>query len=583
MIDYELLLEDFGKIENCKNLKSEELKALDYKFIKDSIVWEIQTELTFINKNIDIVFYLSFPNDFPFEIPKIFISNETYNDLKYIPHINQDLSICIFDEGLNLILPQNDFVGLIELMVSKAKKIIRDSGDIDYKNKEFTREFKAYWELKYSKNDISLNLGFHTINKLVRYEEIKGIKFTNNYLSNYEYFISDNENDFKKIKKFANENNCVFKDVGILFIENYFSEPPFELTFNDTIDILKKNDENYLKFKNLCKKNNFDSVLIIFVNKSNYIDEYYGWTYKNVEILPRKKGGHRKISTIADHLSSPKNKFKSVTRLIFDSIDNTRLQLRTTGYLEEQKSLAISGLGSVGSNLVFFLRNLPINKFNLVDKDVLSAENIKRHLSGFSELKHAKVSAVKNALKNTNPLIEVETRIESITEIINTEINFINNCDFHIVALGKSMIEEFILNAVFEGKLTKPTIVFWVEPFLASGQMLFIMPNDVKKALNLIKNENYNYSVLSNSENQKDKKYFVEGSCQSGYFPYSSSYLIQFLSAVFPYLKKHIVNNDCVSKVYSWIGDKELLEEKGLLITDFGENSESYQIIINDL
>ncbi|WKL43103.1 E2/UBC family protein [Flavobacterium sp. ZE23DGlu08] len=115
MIDYELLLKEFKKIENCKNLENEELKTLDYKFYKDSIVWEIQTELTFNNKNIDVVFYLSFPNDFPFVTPKIFISKESYHDLKYIPHINEDLSICIFDEGLNLILPKNNFVGLVEL------------------------------------------------------------------------------------------------------------------------------------------------------------------------------------------------------------------------------------------------------------------------------------------------------------------------------------------------------------------------------------------------------------------------------------------------------------------------------------
>ncbi len=145
------------------------------------------------------------------------------------------------------------------------------------------------------------------------------------------------------------------------------------------------------------------------------------------------------------------------------------------------------------------------------------------------------------------------------------------------------MIEEFILNATIQGNLTKPTFVFWVEPFLASGQMLFIMPNDAEKALNLIKKENYDYSVLSNSENQQDKTYLIEGSCQTGYFPYSASYLIQFLSSIFPYLKEHITNNDNVSRVYSWNGDKELLNNKGLVITDFGISNSSYQLIINDL
>ena len=582
MIDYELLLKEFGKIENCKKIESEELKTLGYNLSKDSIVWEIQTELTFNNKNIDVVFYLNFPNDFPFVVPKIFISKENYNDLKYIPHINHDLSICIFDEGLNLILPKNDFVGLIELMVSKAKKIIRDAEDVHYKKNEFKREFKAYWELNYSKNDITSNLGFHSINENSG-EEIKGIKFTNNYLSNYEYFIGNNDADFKKIKEYAKEQKCSFKEVGILLIENEFIEPPFELAFADTLAILKKDNNNYNKFKELCKNNDFDCVLVIFINSNNSSNEYYGWTYQNAEILSRKKGGSRNVSSKIDHLSNRINEKKYATRLTFDNISINRLQLRTTGYTETQNSVAISGLGSVGSNLAFFLKNLPINKFNLIDKESLSSENIKRHLSGFSLLKNNKVDAVKNDLKNTNPLIEVGTKIESVTKIIQTKTDFINDCDFHIVAIGKTMIEEFILNSVIEGKLIKPTFIFWVEPFLASGQMLFIMPNDAERALAFIKKENYDYSVLSNSENQQDKTYLIEGSCQTGYFPYSASYLIQFLSSIFPYLKEHIANNDNVSKVYSWIGDKELLNSKGLVITEFGTNNNSYQLIINDL
>ena len=271
MINYELLLKDFGKIETCKNLDSEELKTLDYDFYKGNVVWEIQTEITFNNKNIDVIFYLSFPNDFPFVTPKVFISKESYNDLKYIPHINEDLSICIFDEGLNLILPKNDYVSLIELMISKAKKIIRDAENIEYRKREFKREFKAYWELNYSKNDRIQNLGFQSIDDDST-AEVKGIKFINKYLSNYEYFISNNDTDLKKIKEYAKDCNCIFKEVGILFIENEFIEPPFELTFTDTLAILKKDNNNYIKFKELCRNNDFDSVLVVFVRLQTKLD-----------------------------------------------------------------------------------------------------------------------------------------------------------------------------------------------------------------------------------------------------------------------------------------------------------------------
>lgn len=64
------------------------------------------------------------------------------------------------------------------------------------------------------------------------------------------------------------------------------------------------------------------------------------------------------------------------------------------------------------------------------------------------------------------PVIEVKTKIKSATENIQTKTDFINDYDFHIVAIGsQTMIEEFILKAVIKGKLIKPTFIFWVEPF----------------------------------------------------------------------------------------------------------------------
>lgn len=581
MIEYNLLLEEIRKTETCKKLNREELKELKYKFYKNSIVWEIKTEITTINKLIDVTLFLNFPIDFPFSTPKIFISKESYEELKYIPHINGDYSICIFDEGLNLILPNNNFSDFVELILARAKKIIRDAENVEYRKNEFNREFKAYWELSYSDSDLISNQVFHSISN--ENDELLGIKFTNNYLGNYRYFISNSDYDIKKIKNYAKECKCLVEEIGIIKIDNNFSEPPFELTFEASIQIIKRDEEKYKQFRDLCNNYNFDSLLIVFTNNHNSINEYFGWTYQNVEILTRKKGGNRHTTSRIQHLTNNVYAKKNVTRLSFDNMNSSRLQIRTTGYEEIQRSVAITGLGSVGSNLVFFLKNLSIDKFYLIDKEVLSSENINRHLLGFSAVWSNKIEGIKKEIKNSNPLIDVQIRSESITAIIENEIEFINTCDFHFVAIGKTMIEKFILKNVIEGKLTKPIFLFWVEPFLASGQMLFIMPRDATRAIELIQSENYPFGTLLSAKNQLDKTYLIEGSCQTGYSPYSSSYLIQFLSAIFPYVKDHLNGNDVTSKVYSWIGDKQLLAEKELLITNFAIQNNSFQLIINNL
>ncbi|MFH6988490.1 ThiF family adenylyltransferase [Flavobacterium collinsii] len=581
MIDYTLLLEELGKTETCRNLGRAELKELKYKFYKDSIVWEIKTEVATDGKSVDVTFFLNFPIDFPFSMPKIFISKESYEELKYIPHINGDNSICIFDEGLNLILPTDNFADLIELMLARAKKIIRDAENEEYKRNEFKREFKAYWELSYSESDLIFNQVFHSISN--ENDELKGLKFINNNLGNYRYFISNDDYDIKKIKEYAKECKCLVEEIGILKIDNNFFEPPFELTFEASIEIIKKDEEKYKQFRELCNTYNFDSVLIVFTNNHNSTNEYFGWTYQNVDILTRKKGGNRHLTSKIQHLTNNVYAKRHVTRLSFDNMNLSRLQIRTAGYKEIQKSVVISGLGSVGSNLVYFLKNLSINKFHLIDKEVLSSENIKRHLLGFSSVWNYKIEGIKKEIKNSNPLIDVQIRNKSVSTIIENEIEFINACDFHFIAIGKTMIEKYILNSIAQRKLFKPTFLFWVEPFLASGQMLFIMPTDVTKALQLIQSENYPFSILSPLKNQLDKTYLIEGSCQTGYSPYSSTYLIQFLSAIFPYMKDHLNGKDITSKVYTWVGDKDLLAEKELLITDFAIERTSFQLVINNL
>jgi len=581
MTDYTLLLKEVGQTETCRNLSRAEIKELNYKFYKDSIVWEIKTEVSTSSKTIDLTLFLNFPSDFPYSTPKIFISKESYEKLKFIPHINGDCSICIFDEGLNLILPTNNFSDFIELMFARAKKIIRDAENVEYRGSEFKREFKAYWELSYSENDLIFNQVFHSISNAT--DELKGLKFVNNNLGNYRYFITNDDCDIKRIKDYAKECDCIVEEIGILKIDNNFFEPPFELTFAKSIEIIKGDKEKYRQFRDLCNDYNFDSILIVFVNNHNSTKEYFGWTYQNVEILTRKKGGNRHVTSKIQYLTNNVYAKKNVTRLSFDNMNLSRLQIRTAGYEEIQKSVVITGLGSVGSNLVFFLKNLSIDKFYLIDKEVLSSENINRHLLGFSAVLNNKIEGIKKEIKNSNPLIDVQTRNKSVTAIIENEIDFINTCDFHFVAIGKTMIEKFILKNVIEGKLTKPIFLFWVEPFLASGQMLFIMPDDATKAIEMIQIENYPFSTLLAVETQLNKTYLIEGSCQTGYSPYSSSYLIQFLSAIFPYIKNHLNGSDINSKVYSWIGDKQLLAEKQLLITDFAKQNDSFQLIINSL
>ncbi|MFL9837110.1 E2/UBC family protein [Flavobacterium sp. ST-75] len=576
MIDYVNLVDKINKTDDSRRLSSDEVKELNYEFSEGEVI-EINTEITYKNKYFELVFYLNFPVNFPVNFPKIFLKKEIYDGIKYIPHVNKDYSICLFDEGLSPLEPKNLEV-FIELLIAKSKKIIRASEDEGDTVLEFKREFRAYWEITYSEKDRVNNLGFHSIDSETE-SNVKALRFIKGDVSGYEYYLYTNEKDAEKIKNYCKSIGIYFVEASVLVIKNVFGRPPFEISNKESIDIIK-GDDKYESFKAICNNNDFEDIVVVFFNNINDTLECYGWTYKGLTKIPRKKGGFRNNKTIS-YLTDPNFGARSVQRISFNNLSLSRLEIRTSGYVENQKSVTVSGLGSIGSNLIFFLKNLPIIQFNLIDIEALSVDNIKRHLLGFGSVSYSKTTGVEFELKKLNPLYNILTREESIATIIDKEPELINSCNLHIVAVGKSIIEKYILNKISIGLIKTPTIFFWVEPFLASGQMIYLNPNDADNLLKVI--DEYPFDVLSKEQVNNDKTYLIEGSCQTGYFPYSSTYLIQFLSAVYPFLKDYVNTEVSPSMIYTWVGDKKLLEEKGLILSEFGKSHNTFEIVINKL
>ncbi|MEQ5790654.1 ThiF family adenylyltransferase [Muricauda sp. NFXS6] len=579
-MELEDLFEHLCKTEKCRIVDAGEYEGLKYPFTKGGQVWEITSEITFEGGYIELVFYLDFPPDFPYKLPKLYIKEDIYDPIKYIPHVNKDCSICIFDDGLNTVIPKDDLLDFVEFILYRGKKIIKDGEDNSYKEAEFKKEFKAYWDLEYSNKDEIFLIGLHSVSDPTK--EIKGVAFQGKSLARYHYFLYTEEEDLMKIKAYAKSKGCDIKKVAVIEIDFTKTIPPFQMTYEDSLDHIKKVQEKYQLFKQLCKTKSLNEILVVFRNREVDSIEYYGWNYEELQIPPRKQGGPRRRPTNLEILSaSGWGKSKHVRRLTFDNLSVERLSKRASGVIEEESCILCTGLGSVGSNLIYFLKNLPVNRFGLIDPEKLGAENIKRNLMGFSGVGDYKVDVLGDYLLDCNPMIEIQRLKVRVATVIQKKPDFINSYDIHIVAVGKTMVEEYILNAMESGVLTKPTIMLWVEPYLASGQVLFVNPADAKAAQNLIRN--FKYAVLTNEDINMDVVYLVEGSCQSGYFPYSSTYLTQFLAAVFPSLKEAVLIGFNKSEVYTWVGDKDFVASKGLKFSDFGEAQSSFTLIKNEI
>jgi hypothetical protein len=570
-----MIQEIFKKIsltEDCIILDDDAIRQIGSIMNYKNVI-QVNTEISLKKGVNELVLYVGIP-DHSITLPKIFIKSESYKDLKFLPHINKDLSICIFDDELNHIYQESALPDIVEEMIHKAKKIIALYDQPEIQIVEFEREFKAYWEISYEKNDLVNGIGLSIIiDDSLPY---KGYHFKN-LLNGFKYLIYQECETFDKFKMYLNDRNFNYSEVEVFEIEWYDKKPPFNLSFSDSTKYIKESDLK--RFKQTINKNGLQSCVIFFKNLK---EEYFGWFY-NQTIPPLSKLNRnlrRQISSW-EILNSLTFSNSLVERISFSQFTPERLEKRTSGLaLEKYKSICLIGLGSVGSNLLNFLIKLPIKKYHLIDSDFLKLENIYRHLCGFDKIGFSKVEAAKETIINKDPFCEVLLDSSSIIDVLNKNISLLDGYDLNIVVIGNTMTEKYILEHLIQTGCNKSLIMIWVEPYLASGQMMFICPNDFSKAKETILN--FPYNVLNNSF--ISRVYLKEGSCQTGFFPYSEANLTLFLSAIYPYIFRLIEQDKYESsKVMSWIGNIEFIKEQGLVLSEFGISNKSFELIINEL
>ncbi len=557
--------------ENCKILNNNSIRKIDYISHYENVI-ELTTEISLLGGVKEIILYIAIP-ECAVNLPKIFIKDECYEDMKFLPHINRDLSICIYDEGMNHVFNESLLPEIIEEMVFKAKRILMQRDHPEAIIKEFEREFSAYWGITYSENDVvrATGLSIITDDSL----PLKAYYFISPF-NGFRYLIYQETEIFEQFKYYLDFRHAQYSNIEVFEIDYSEKAPPFHLSFSKSIKYIRK--EDLKRFRKAVNGQQINSALIIFKTKK---EEYFGWVHsRTLPSLSIMKGWRSRLSSW-EILNSQTFSNSLVERLTFLNVNPERLEKRTSGFFTQDKTtLCIVGLGSVGSNLLNFLTKLPIKKYYLIDSDILKVENVFRHQAGFNKIGRTKVDIAREIIINKNPFCEVITHADSIINVLNDDSELLNKYDLTIVVIGVTMIEKYIVEHLIKTECKKPLIIIWVEGFLASGQMIYIHPDDLAKAKDVLMN--FPYSVLSN--NNEPKVYLKEGSCQTGYFPYSEASVTLFLSAIFPYLFNFVrKEKKSSSKIITWVGDKEFIREKGLELSDFGISNSSFDIIVNAL
>lgn len=332
--------------------------------------------------------------------------------------------------------------------------------------------------------------------------------------------------------------------------------------------VKKRGDESFEKFKAFIKKYEFPKFVVCekYIGGKEYL---FGWFHQYIDtnvkgFRPSALNQFKAFSTFQSN--------QNVNRVTTDIFTKERLENRTSGILSKvnEKSFLIAGVGSIGSNLLYFLNSMNSPEFRLVDTDKVRLENIQRHLLGFEHIGSYKTKAIKDYLLKNNPLQKVSTKESSIIEVLSEESKYINDVDYIFVAIGKSNIDNWICQSVKNGVIKKPVFLIWVEPYLCGGHCLYLHPSNPEFE-NFYDGDFFKYNVIDSSEYNAGKANLSlrEAGCQTTYIPYSSTNVISFISSLFPYISSIIDDFDKTeSKAFSWLGNIKAVEEMGIKISE---------------
>lgn len=138
------------------------------------------------------------------------------------------------------------------------------------------------------------------------------------------------------------------------------------------------------------------------------------------------------------------------------------------------RKVAVIGCGALGSGIAVMLAKAGVQRFILVDQDVLGWENIRRHELGAEWVGIAKTSALKSRLERSIPdLTQVDAYACGLQELLESKPNLLHGVDLVISATGDWATDALISDTA-DHSPSVTVLYSWMEAYALAGHAVAI-------------------------------------------------------------------------------------------------------------
>lgn len=489
-------------------------------------------------KNQKVKIFIGIPETWMRDLVSIFLVD--YKELPFMPHIEADGKICLFD--LEGVLIDYNFEGLFKQCIQRTK-IILEKGLYEDNDIELVREFSSYWSYQSPKRYMKFALPQNHKTQIIKYSDpLLTMKLKKNENQSFLQKKKQNavifaaaESEYFSLWKVAEaQQNGLFCHIEP---RDYILPPDFRKTLqvNFIEKILK---EVPLEEVKRCKSKLCNIKVLIFeikepMGESVCIGVYlkdYQLEVTDFNLTIKAVGKQKKIIAI------------DIAR-----IDEEFLSQRIKKEEQEKKnSILLIGCGSIGGYLCAELVKSGYKNIDLIDGDIFKAENLYRHYLSIEFVGKYKAEALRIKCTSDFPMVHINTFDSNAEDVIEDGSVELENYDLIISATGNHNLNRWLNNWIHKKKIQAPCVYLWNEP-LDVGCHLAIIYNKYPGCYecffkrNSKNNELYDATAFSYPGQKITKN---NRGCAGSFIQYSSNVSLRIVSVCMEWLER-IITGRC--------------------------------------
>ena len=554
-------------IEDCFALlsKEENLEWVDCipSIPKSNYIkcWKLITEILIGDSVAEIELWIGFDKHFPYILPDFYFLETKYD---FFPHINHSTrKLCYIEDGASYDI--NKSSDILRNCIHRAKRLIED-GVNKVNVEDFVSEINSYWFDKYGQEPMPLyDLIMYGVypsksSWMDLYSYREGMTKSSNKQRNVLIQQEDKSAFYEYISSISNVEKHLALYLKSLEIKR---QPPYSISFKQLINSI--HDNNDLKLLKSCLNRNRSLVIVFELFNSNRFGGII------IPTQPKRRKGFRNVLTAFDELIKFEKQNEPLKRIIGEVYSKEVKMKRDFSVSTNRLNFTVVGLGSIGSNLCYYLMGYSDCEFTLIDDDILRSENTGRHLLGFRHIGQPKSFAIRDYMKEKNPEITIRAYTERIQDNFEERINEINKSSALFVCVGDAMTEEFLIDNVHKGIITTPLFILWLEPFSIAGHMLYVNPQRIEKEICITEGDLklYKHNLIHPDMYKNRSDEFVEhdAGCNGAYAKYNQNCVTLFLSSLYPIVDE-LLQRPNLSKCYRWIGNIDIANQRNIILKD---------------